>query len=92
MAPEETPLNEIPIQNNNGTFLQWLIRIDQRLEGIEAKLDRKVDKTEHLHLVTRIDSIEDKVQGIAIKIAGIAGGVSVVIWVVERVMVGFIGQ
>ena len=50
-----------------------MVRIDERLEGIENKLDTKCDKTDHERLEDRVTVISDKTNHLDVKIAGVSG-------------------
>ena len=62
----------MPDENGNRTIHEWMRHIDGKLDRIHDKLDDKTDKEEHAKLEKRVDNL-------ALKVAGIAGGISVLI-------------
>ena len=61
------------------SLLQYMSSIDSRLENIENKFDHKTDKEDHRTLTGRVEGLETKHQNLAVKVAGIAGGISTVL-------------
>ena len=53
----------------NGTLLQWMTRIDERLEGIELRL---IDKDDHQAVQERVSEVEKRTQHLEVKQAGIS--------------------
>jgi len=56
----------------NGTLLHWLIRIDERLESIDDKLDTKADSEVVSALAEEVRSNTKDVSGIKGKVAVIS--------------------
>lgn len=69
----------MPDSNGNRTIHEWLRHIDGKLDHIRDKLDAKTDKGDHDRLENRVDGIDQKHHNLSIKVAGIAGGISLVI-------------
>jgi ferritin-like metal-binding protein YciE len=58
---------------------EWL---EDKLERIDGKLDKKTDKKDHWRLKESVSAVEKKVQHQEVKTAGIAGAMSVfALWI-----------
>jgi hypothetical protein len=93
-----------PSSNGNRTIHEWMMHIDNKLTDIYNKLDNKadksvtdkidvkVDKTEldklELDFHTRLIKIEDKTNNLAIKQAGISGGIAALIMLGKTLFLG----
>ena len=70
-------------ENGNRTIHEWLRHIDETNSrdhrAIIEKLDNKVDQERCDRREDRLEALEDKHQNLAVKVAGIAGGISIVI-------------